>query len=244
MHLTVNFITKLPLVAGKNIILVVYNRLFKITHFVATTEETLVKGLEWLFRDNMQKLYKLLESVVSDRGPQFVAELTKKLNRMFGIKTKLSTSFHLQTDRQTEQINQELEQYLKFFVDYRQKDQSEWLALIEFVINNKVYSTTKISPFMMKYGRKLRNGVDIRRKEKVEKVTEFVERMKKVQEEVGAAATNFIQLVSPQPVDRFSQTKLCQKAPSEGYLHICGMYKSNNKQLRYQVISNYKIFVC
>ena len=41
--------------------------------------------------------------------------------------------------------------------------------------------------------------------------------------------TNFIQLVSLQPVDQYSQTKFCWKAPNEGYLHICGMYKSNNK---------------
>ena len=41
--------------------------------------------------------------------------------------------------------------------------------------------------------------------------------------------TNFIQLVSPQPVDRFSQTKLHWKAPNEGYSHICGIYKSDNK---------------
>ena len=41
--------------------------------------------------------------------------------------------------------------------------------------------------------------------------------------------TNFIQLVSPQPVDRFSQTKLRWKAPNEGYPHTCGMYKSDNK---------------
>jgi len=51
-----------------------------------------------------------------------VAELTKELNRMLGIKTKLSTAFHPQTNGQTEQINQELEQYLRFFVDYRQKN--------------------------------------------------------------------------------------------------------------------------
>jgi len=47
--------------------------------------------------------------VVSDRGPQFTAELTKELNRMLGIETKLSTTFHPQTDRQMEYINQELE---------------------------------------------------------------------------------------------------------------------------------------
>ena len=56
--------------------------------------------------------------------------------------------------------------------------------------------------------------------------------------------TNLIQLVSPQPVDWFSQTKLWWKAPNEGYLHICGRYKSNNKQLRYQNISSYKSFIC
>ena len=55
---------------------------------------------------------------------------------------------------------------------------------------------------------------------------------------------NFIQLVSPQLVDQLSQTKLHYKVPNKGYLHIYGMYKSDNKQLRYQVISNYKIFIC
>jgi len=58
------------------------------------------------------------------------------------------------------------------------------------------------------------------------------------------AVTNFIQLVSLQQVDRFSQTKLCWKAPNEGYPYICGMYKSNNKRLRYQAISSCKSFVC
>jgi len=56
--------------------------------------------------------------------------------------------------------------------------------------------------------------------------------------------TNFIQLIFPQLVDQFLQNKLYWKALNEGYLHICGMYKSNNKQLRYQAISNCKSFVC
>ena len=77
----------------------------KITHFVATTEGTSAEGLVRLFRDNVWKLHELPESVVSDRGPQFVAELTKELNKMLGIRTKLSTAFHPQTDRQTERMN-------------------------------------------------------------------------------------------------------------------------------------------
>ena len=98
MHLTVDFITKLLVVAGKDAILVVCNRLSKMTHFVATMKGTLVEGLARLFRDNVWKLHGLPESVVSDRRPQFVAELTKELNKMLGIETRLLTVFHLQTN--------------------------------------------------------------------------------------------------------------------------------------------------
>jgi len=104
-HLTVDFITKLPVVAEEDAILVVCNRLSKMIHFVVTTKGTLVEGLARLFRDNVWKLHGLLESVVSDRGPQFAAELMKKLNRMLGIETRLSTAFHPQMDRQTKRMN-------------------------------------------------------------------------------------------------------------------------------------------
>ena len=56
---------------------------------MATTEGTSAEGLVRLFRDNMWKLHGLPESVVSDRGPQFAAELTKELNRMLGIETSI-----------------------------------------------------------------------------------------------------------------------------------------------------------
>ena len=68
------------------------------SHFVATTEKTMAEGLARLFRDNVWKLHRLLESVISDRGPQFAAGLTKELNKMLGIETKLSTAYHPQTD--------------------------------------------------------------------------------------------------------------------------------------------------
>jgi len=149
------------MVAGKDAILVVCNRLSKMTHFVAMTEGTTAEGLVRLFRDNVWRLYSLPESVVLDRGPQFAAELTKELNRMLGIQTKLLTAFHPQTNRQTEHMTQELEQYLQFFVDHRQKDWPEWLASVEFTVNNKIHSTTKVSPFMANYGREVRMGGDI-----------------------------------------------------------------------------------
>ena len=68
MYLIVDFITKLLLVAGKDAILVVCDRLSKMAHFVATTEGTSAEGLARLFKDNVWKLHGLPESVISDRG--------------------------------------------------------------------------------------------------------------------------------------------------------------------------------
>ena len=106
---------------------------------------------------------------------------------MLGIEMRLSTVFYPQKNGQTEWINQELEQYLRFFVNYQQKDWPEWLTSAEFVVNNKVYIATKVLSFIANYGRELRMGGDIRKKGKVEKATEFVERMKKVHEETRMA---------------------------------------------------------
>ena len=182
----VDFITKLLLVAGKDVILVICDRLFRMMHFVVITEETLAEGLARLFRDNIWKLYGLPKSIVLNRGPQFATEMTKELNNMLGIKTKLLTAFYPQIDDQIERMNQELEQYLRFFIDHRQKNWLEQLALAEFAINNKIYLITKVSLFIANYSRELRMEIDLRRKEKIEKVMEFVERMRKVQEEVRA----------------------------------------------------------
>jgi len=99
---------------------------------------------------------------------------------MLGIEMRLLTAFHPQTDGQIEQMDQELEQYLRFFINHRQKDWPEWLASAEFAVNNKVYIATKVSPFMVNYGRDLRMEGDIRKKGKMEKAIEFVERMKRV----------------------------------------------------------------
>ena len=92
----------------------------------------MAEGLAKLFRNNVWKLHKLLESVISDKGPQFAVGLTKELNKMLGIETKLSMAYHLQMDGQTERTNQELEQYLKMYVNYRQNNWSEQLVTAKF----------------------------------------------------------------------------------------------------------------
>ena len=97
-YIIVDFITKLLVMARKDTILVVCNRLSKMMHFVTTTERMSAEGLVRLFINNVWKLHGLLESIVSNRRLQFVAKMIKELNRMLGIETKLSTSYYPQTD--------------------------------------------------------------------------------------------------------------------------------------------------
>jgi len=118
-HISADFITKLPLTQGYDSILVVVDRLTKMVHFIPTIEKTSAEGLARLFRDNVWKLHSLPESIISDRGPQFTAGLIWELNKILGIKSKLSTVFYPQTDGQRERVNQELEQYLRMFIDHK-----------------------------------------------------------------------------------------------------------------------------
>ena len=73
-----------------------------------------------------------------------MAGLMRELNEMLGIQTKLSMAFYLQTDRQTERMNQELEQYLRMFIDHCQEQWPEWLGTAEFAYNNKAHSSTNV----------------------------------------------------------------------------------------------------
>jgi hypothetical protein len=155
-------------------------------HVVPTTEETSAIGLAALFRDHVWKLHGLPETIISDRGPQFVAGITKELNTMLGIEGKLSTAYHPQTDGQTERINQEVEQYLRSFIDHRQETWPEWLSMAEFAYNNKAQSATQQSPFFVNHGRHPRMGVEPRKEGKHSAVQKFAEQMKLIHEEVQA----------------------------------------------------------
>jgi len=188
-HISADFITKLPLAQGYDSILVIVDRFTKMAHFVPTMEKTMAEGLARLFRDNVWRLHGLPKSIISDRGPQFMAGLMRELNEMLGIKTKLPMVFHPQTDGQTERMNQELEQYLCMFIDHRQEQWPEWLGTAEFAYNNKAYSGTKVSPFETNNGQSLRMGFELRKKGRFKGAEKFAKRMEEVQGEAKAALT-------------------------------------------------------
>ena len=143
-------------------------------------EKTSVERVVRLFQDNIWKLHSLPESIITDKGAQFVVEIMKELNNMLEIDTKLSTVYYPQTDGQIEKINQNLEQYLRMFINHRQEQWSNWLVIVEFVYNNKVQTSTKVLLFKANNGQDLHMGFEMRKKGKFEKVAEFATRIKKV----------------------------------------------------------------
>ena len=91
--------------------------------------------------------------VISDRGTMFVSKFMKDLYDLLQIKANASTTYHPQTDGQTERVNQEVEKYLRIFVNHLQDGWVEWLSLAAFAHNNRVHSATGKSPFFVNFGR-------------------------------------------------------------------------------------------
>src|SRR5690606_24229284 len=104
-----------------------------------------------LFRDTVFRAHGLPDNIVSDRGTQFNSDFTRALCRLLNIKQNMSTSFHPQTDGQTERVNGILEQYLRGYCNYQQDNWNDLLTTAEFAYNNTVSSTTKVSPFFANY---------------------------------------------------------------------------------------------
>ena len=194
-------------------------------YFILTTERISAKGLARLFRDNVWKLHGLPKSIISDKGPQFAAGLIRELNKMLGIESKMSTAFHLQTDRQTKRINQELEQYLRMFIDHRQEQWPDWLGTAEFVYNNKAYSSTKTLFFKANYRQDPRMGFEVRRKGKYKGTEKFVTKMKEIQGEVKAA------LGKVQEIKRYTDRK---RVEVDEY-RVGDLVMLSTKDLKYQM---------
>jgi len=118
------------------------------------------QGVAKISWDQVFKDVGLPQKVISDRGPQFVSRFIKELCSQLGIERNPSTAYHPQTDGQTERVNQELEQYLRLYCNYRQNNWAEWLSIAEFSYNNQIHFSTGQSPFLVNLGRHPNTGQD------------------------------------------------------------------------------------
>src|SRR5258708_16039752 len=111
-------IGELPDLKGYNAVLVVVDHLSKWIHTIPTVTSLDSAGVAWLFLKHVWRHHGLPEEVISDCGPTFVSNFSHKLVALLRVKLTPSTSYHLQTDGQTEHVNQEIEAYLQVFVSH------------------------------------------------------------------------------------------------------------------------------
>jgi hypothetical protein len=184
---SVDFVVELPESNGYDAVMCVVESTTKRAHFISTHTTVSALGAARLYLHNVWKLHGLPSVVVSDRGGQFVAQFTRELYQLLGIKVAASTAYHPQTDGQTERLNQELEQYIRLFINERQSDWDDLIPMMEFQYNNHVHSSTQNTPFMLDTGRHPRMGFEPHSRVVMETANEFAERMRGSLEEAKAA---------------------------------------------------------
>lgn len=150
---SMDFIVGLPMTdAGFDAIMVVVDRLSKMTHLTPMKTTATAEEVANLFFTNIFRLHGLPVSIVSDRDSKFISDFWQSLFAALDVKLKMSTAFHPQTDGQTERMNQFLEQILRNYVDFAGKNWDKLLTPAEFAINNAHQSSTGFTPFYLNYG--------------------------------------------------------------------------------------------
>lgn len=148
----VDFIEGLPLSQGQLVVLVVFDQLSKYGHFISLSHPYTAIKIAQLFVNNIIKLHGMPTSIASDRDPIFTSVLWNELFKLQGTTLKFSTSYHPQTNGQTEIVNKCLETYLRCFVQDRLKQWVSWLPWAEYWYNATWHASTKITPYEAVYG--------------------------------------------------------------------------------------------
>jgi len=152
-EVTMDFITGLPCTAlGNDAIMVFCDRLTKMVHFAPCTRYSRCHRRAKLFRDRVFAAHGLPVSIVSDRDTRFKSDFWMSLMGLLGVKHKMSTAFHPQTDGQTERVNRVLEEYLRHYVSPSHDNWDELLPLAEFAYNNSVHEAVRETPFFLNSG--------------------------------------------------------------------------------------------
>ena len=132
--------------------MVVVDRFTKMAHIIGLQESPTAKEVAEAFLKEVWKLHGLPSDIISDMDAKFAGEFWESLGKRLGIKRKMLTAYHPQTDRQTERVNQVLGGYLRRFVNYDQDDWYHLLPLAEYAYTNSVTTAHDMTPFFADYG--------------------------------------------------------------------------------------------
>uniref|UniRef100_A0A0W0G7F9 Reverse transcriptase-rnase h-integrase n=1 Tax=Moniliophthora roreri TaxID=221103 RepID=A0A0W0G7F9_MONRR len=185
--ISMDLITDLPKIAESDSILVVVDHAStKGVIFIPCHKKIDATDTANLLFQHVYKRFGLPDKIISDRDPQFAAEVFKEMGKLLGIKQMLSTAYHPQTDGETERVNQEVEIFLRFFCA---KEQTKWKDLLhfaEFAHNTQTHLTTKNSPFYLTMGYHPRPLPTVFEKTTIPSVEKRMAELKKLREETSA----------------------------------------------------------
>ncbi|KAJ0909643.1 putative nucleotidyltransferase, Ribonuclease H [Helianthus annuus] len=150
--IAMDFVEGLPKSGNKEVIWVVVDRLSKGAHFVALQHPFTAVDVAQMYLDHIYRLHGPPKSIVSDRDKVFVSRFWKELLLLQGVEQQMSSSYHPQTDGQTEVLNRCLENYLRCMCFDKPKEWVKWLPLAEYWYNTTYQSAIKCTPFEVIYG--------------------------------------------------------------------------------------------
>ena len=137
---------------GHDMIFVVVDQLGKRAYSLPCFKTTTAKDMAQLYITNIWRTHGAPDTAVSDQGPQFISEFWNEFCQILGIKLKLSTAFHPQTDGQTEIMNQYIDQRLCPFINYYQDNWSELLPMMDYAQATLPHESTGLSLFQIEFG--------------------------------------------------------------------------------------------
>ena len=156
-NITMNFVSRLSRTRrGHDAVWVIVDRLTKSAHFLSISMKYSLEKLAKPYLDEIIRLHGISVSIVSDRDPRFVSQFWQKMQEMHGTKLSFSTTYHPQTDGQSERTIQTLEDMLRTCILDFGESWSKYLTLVEFAYNNSFHSSIQMALYETLYGRKCR----------------------------------------------------------------------------------------
>jgi hypothetical protein len=158
--ITMDFITGLPRANKKHdSMMVVVDKLTKAAHFVLVKRTHTTTNIAEIFMKEIARLHGIPSTIVSDKDTKFTSNLWRELFKGFGTNLNFSTTYHPQTDGQTERVNRIIEDMLRMYVMDKPSKWEDYLHLVEFAYNNEYQASLRMSPFEALYGRKCNTPV-------------------------------------------------------------------------------------
>ena len=155
-----DFVTHLPRTPQRHdAVWVIVDRLMKSAHFLAVRMTFTLERLCRLYIQEIVRLHGVRVSIVSDRDPRFTTHFWKSFQKAMDTRLTMSTTFHPQTDGQSERTIQVLEDMLRACVLDHKGSWEEHLPLVEFTYNNSNKASIQMEPYEALYGRPCRSPI-------------------------------------------------------------------------------------